>query len=98
PPRPALFPYTTLFRSGTLDVFSFVVDSSMIDPSSVSIPTTGGSVTAPNGPFFTLVDTVLNGDVRVGDVWRLGLRYKNYEYTVKRSEEHTSELQSRGHV
>ncbi|HEY6015777.1 MAG TPA: hypothetical protein VIU16_03240, partial [Gaiellaceae bacterium] len=83
-----LTPYARVRGSGdgSFDVFSFQVTPAMLDPSSVNIPTTGGSVTDPHGPFFTELDTVLDGDVRVGDVWRLGLRYRNYAYTVQQGD------------
>jgi hypothetical protein len=39
-------------------------------------------VVDPNGPFFKEMDLVLNGTVKAGDVWTLGLRYRNFSYVA----------------
>src|SRR3712207_6888214 len=66
PPRSALFPYTTLFRS--------------LDNQVVGVSFTVGQVSYSAGPEVTVVDRMGLGDA------------------LARSEEHTSELQSRQYL
>src|SRR5687768_17710874 len=66
PPRSTLFPYTTLFRSGGVDLLD-------------------GEIDAPHFPFRR----------HRGDA---GLRRRYADHDRLRSEEHTSELQSRLHL
>src|SRR3712207_7227910 len=74
PPRSTLFPYTTLFRSGTEDRLDHVTIHVGAEP-----PPPGGSVGFPDA----VVETVtIDGSPAV----------------VDRSEEHTSELQSRQYL
>jgi phage tail sheath gpL-like len=51
----------------------------MLNPSATL---TGTPATLADGPFFTTVTLRLNGTVRQGDVWQLGLRYRDYSYTA----------------
>jgi hypothetical protein len=61
---------------GSFDVYSFEITPDMLASEGVSIDVgTGDSVVDPNGPFFKEMDLVLNGTVKAGDVWTLGLRY-----------------------
>src|SRR3989449_7356665 len=98
PPRSTLFPYTTLFRS----VQVFVPATGLtIKAASGQLPPSGGEVDA----------SLLSGDIpgsATGGVVALaagtlhsvvvGLDETNAEADNDRSEEHTSELQSRLHL
>src|SRR3712207_8380860 len=81
PPRSALFPYTTLFRSGEICVFEVFGDA--VEP--------GRSAAVGMGtkPFR---DQALAGDFAAP---RLALDVAEPHTYAARSEEHTSELQSR---
>src|SRR5437870_11286416 len=77
PPRPTLFPYTTLFRSWRIS------DSPAID--------SGEPVAAPYPLPAIMVSMAVEKGAKTAVVWLL--------FTLPlRSEEHTSELQSRGHL
>ena len=55
----------------------------MVNPTALTSLNAGtGSTADPNGPFFTDVSLRLNGRVTVGDVWTLGIRYRDYNYKV----------------
>src|SRR5207253_10143769 len=92
PPRPpssTLFPYTTLFRSELTNVTFTVtgVDSSIPAPSltiSASQLPTGATFSATQGTSPRGTFTWTPSEAQTG--------------TFTRSEEHTSELQSRGHL
>src|SRR3712207_7789458 len=79
PPRSTLFPYTTLFRSRTLDV---TIPAGIHDGQRIRISGEGH---------------VGTGGARAGDVYVL-VNVKRDPRFVRRSEEHTSELQSRQYL
>src|SRR2546429_6336837 len=87
PPRSTLFPYTTLFRSGS--------PQAVATPKPV-LPTVWNGITlnlpgtVKAGQDFTADATVLANGVPVVSV--------GVHFLVDRSEEHTSELQSRLHL
>src|SRR5204863_5583125 len=89
PPRPTLFPYTTLFRSGHI---SGVTRAGLF----VKLDDTGADGFIPartvggNEYFAYREDRHALVGARSGESHRLG-----DPVTVRRSEEHTSELQSR---
>src|SRR5207253_8115060 len=87
PPRSPLFPYTTLFRSGAAPTAN-ELESNSFQPRSRQL---WGQVEFNNG-----------FSISGGQTWSLLTtnRSGNGEAVVKlhRSEEHTSELQSRGHL
>src|SRR5207253_9919626 len=91
PPRPAppLFPYTTLFRS----VGPAYVPG---DESSTAQPTPRTGIST-----HVHASAVVTGYVpaaNVSDPLRSGMRKPDTTRAGTRSEEHTSELQSRGHL
>src|SRR5256885_17010552 len=90
PPRSTLFPYTTLFRSPTVQ--SIVKASS--DPTTATsvdfTVTFSESVTGVDSGDFTITAPALTG-TSISNVTGSGAAYT---VTVARSEEHTSELQS----
>ena len=73
---------------GTSDFFQFDITQPMLTPQ------VGGSVdpddtvntTIDASDFFTEVELTLQGTVSVGDVWTLGLRYRDYSYPVTDSD------------
>src|SRR5207253_9975044 len=81
PPRPTLFPYTTLFRSW----FGFS-DNYVPDPGDY-LKSVWTEIGMPDGPV-AWEDLVKAGPL---------IKSKHPEIQI-RSEEHTSELQSRGHL
>src|SRR5687768_18259018 len=85
PPRSTLFPYTTLFRS-TLDPHAFLQEEIFQSLEFASAP--GGA---------QIVCVFLSGR-SVSPVWEFILRQPSYHEMRLRSEEHTSELQSRLHL
>jgi Ca2+-binding RTX toxin-like protein len=68
---------------GTYDVFSFTITQNMLDAQSVGIPVGDHVLDPSNDFFFTHLDLRLNGEVKAGDVWALGLRYRNYSYVAE---------------
>src|SRR5262249_58020112 len=44
---------------------------------------------AARGPFYTSVGLVLNGDVRAGDVWKLGINNQDISYTAATNDDLT---------
>src|SRR5256884_9855747 len=94
PPRSTLFPYTTLFRSAeniiafmkkvAFLISSFLLYNVNINAQSIELGIGGGisTNTSPTGNMMYKADQSLI----------------NYSGTLKRSEEHTSELQSRLHL
>src|SRR5690606_40947178 len=90
PPRPTLFPYTTLFRS--LEVGDdWTITLSVADGSTVA-----AQVTNPSGDTATVAPVVTGSGVRISVPLTEGGRYLAVVTVVTdRSEEHTSELQSR---
>src|SRR5439155_16336250 len=93
PPPPTLFPYTTLFRSVAArkppDFFS-------------PMPHTGPSW-SPDGQLIACAVHTIGAGYRVlavgvEDGKEQILTPQPWEFIARRSEEHTSELQSRGHL
>src|SRR3712207_8086336 len=82
PPRSTLFPYTTLFRSGYEDVSSM----------------TGGITLWKDRGFDVDVPRSLNAEQRARYSRHVLLPEISIEGQLKRSEEHTSELQSRQYL
>src|SRR3712207_9259685 len=94
PPRSTLFPYTTLFRSGEVEVSG---------AKNAALKFVAAALLAPG-------KTVLHGVPRIKDVWtmislldELGVGTSFCGHTLEidasgRSEEHTSELQSRQYL
>src|SRR3712207_8754536 len=83
PPRSTLFPYTTLFRSEDVDI-------SVRGPEHIAL-------TGPNGAGKSTLLRIIAGDLHPdhGTVQRADGRTA---YLSQRSEEHTSELQSRQYL
>src|SRR3712207_8686507 len=79
PPRSTLFPYTTLFRSGT------AMERAVTSATATTVPEPSITVIAP-----TIPPTAISTPVRVAGVDSLP--------ATLRSEEHTSELQSRQYL
>src|SRR3712207_8390944 len=82
PPRSTLFPYTTLFRSQAITNGAKVILLTNLDSCS-------GAAIAANAK---------SQGVKVIDYDRLTLDTDATDYYVSRSEEHTSELQSRQYL
>src|SRR3712207_7951987 len=90
PPRSTLFPYTTLFRSESelLAPEECVEKSPLLDPKTV------------RGGFYVPSDGIAKG-VRISEAMAREARTRGakfYGETEVRSEEHTSELQSRQYL
>src|SRR3712207_7583491 len=84
PPRSTLFPYTTLFRSG------FEVAAEFVD---------FASGTRNDRPRYKrLMEAARRREVDVVLVWRYDRFARSTQALVNRSEEHTSELQSRQYL
>src|SRR3712207_8518336 len=86
PPRSTLFPYTTLFRSGPMRVF---VDEVAVLRFDDGTPVTAASGIAPLGDGWLVAQ-----DDATSAAWLRG----DHVVPVRRSEEHTSELQSRQYL
>src|SRR5207253_11146618 len=87
PPRPTLFPYTTLFRSSKENVRSI----------GYSIYYTMVNIGGASGPY---VASWAHRHLGVENVFRVAALsvFLMFFAVLIRSEEHTSELQSRGHL
>src|SRR5437870_8775397 len=88
PPRSPLFPYTTLFRSNL--ICKVVVQ---LDPNAVRLKLAGDCTTKPED-----IQTISTGHSIVIPCWHEVPKRLHGRAHPKRSEEHTSELQSRGHL
>src|SRR5439155_3399075 len=97
PPRPQLFPYTTLFRSFGYPAISYNYRNrpdlkhrkdgvSPIHYGGAVIEIVGDPATGLNGEYWT--DRNSRGE----------FNFREQSPRIARSEEHTSELQSRGHL
>src|SRR5439155_15138053 len=86
PPRSTLFPYTTLFRSWWADP--------MPRPEFASPAGSDERIVEEFDAGYRAVGMLLKGAVRDGSLARAADQGKRQS----RSEEHTSELQSRGHL
>src|SRR3712207_7811478 len=82
PPRSTLFPYTTLFRSGILRVAKEGIFSGLNNLAVYSI------LDERYSSYFGLTETEVQE----------ALNYYDLESSMQRSEEHTSELQSRQYL
>src|SRR3712207_7012435 len=96
PPRSTLFPYTTLFRSGLVHVDEALVDQLGGDPE-------GGARRPLADPGLQHPELVaLDGELDVAQVAVVRLEgahdRQQLAVGVRRSEEHTSELQSRQYL
>ncbi|HEX6131291.1 MAG TPA: hypothetical protein VF044_06140, partial [Actinomycetota bacterium] len=78
-----LTPYSRIQGSGdgTFDVYSFFISPEMLEPPAAADDPLTGTV-EDESDFFTSVDLQLNGTVRSGDRWTLGLRYRDYQYVA----------------
>src|SRR5206468_11398000 len=88
PPTSTLFPYTTLFRSGSATISDAIQTDAPINPGN-----SGGALVDLQGnlvgiPTLTAIDPEFNTPA-------YGVGFAIPSNRVKRSEEHTSELQSR---
>src|SRR3712207_6985937 len=86
PPRSTLFPYTTLFRSGYVLVEEYVSNDGYIYANVYGVPN-NIKVEMSSEPVW---------ETRDASEWVT--HYTRYENGKKRSEEHTSELQSRQYL
>src|SRR3712207_9417908 len=94
PPRSTLFPYTTLFRSVTVTV----APDALLEPGVHLRGTTSVAPGAVVGPDTTLVDTTVEEGASVVRSHVLGAVVGPRANVGPRSEEHTSELQSRQYL
>src|SRR3712207_7299627 len=83
PPRSTLFPYTTLFRS---DVQDFIWCKAKEEEKAAALRDAGFDMSIDGDGFTSIQYQNANNSVRVTDEF------------MKRSEEHTSELQSRQYL
>src|SRR5207253_10531794 len=86
PPRSTLFPYTTLFRSNNADVLRLISRGDIQQDFIVNLSERRIPSYGAHGNKGSLIDSdhAVNGSRRI--------------FVRGRSEEHTSELQSRGHL
>src|SRR5207253_11376349 len=84
PLRPSLFPYTTLFRSGPVTARPFVLRGRRLQFAATPTRWPCASASTPN--------------VTPGTLWAGWIVVPPSCSAARRSEEHTSELQSRGHL
>src|SRR2546422_10904185 len=94
PPRSTLFPYTTLFRSVEGEALATLVVNKLrgtLHTCAVKAPGFGDRRKA----MLEDIATVTGGKAITED---LGMKLENLGRAKKRSEEHTSELQSRLHL
>src|SRR2546422_11088008 len=94
PPRSTLFPYTTLFRSGILGTAGLSLTELLRAEASTDRPTKRGREPS-------VIILWMRGGPSHIDMWDpkpdAPVEYRG-EFGVMRSEEHTSELQSRLHL
>ena len=83
-------PYVRVQGSGdgSFDVYSFTVTNAMLNPPAITTDSplvgTGLTVIDP-GPFYTSATLRLTGAVVTGDVWMLGVNYRNYTASTNAS-------------
>ena len=90
-----LTPYARIQGSGdgSFDLFSFTSTQDMLNPPALTSQNdlvVGARRTRTT--FFTSVDLRLTGRVTPGDVWRLGIRYRDYSYEVEDGETTLAEV------
>src|SRR5690625_5657724 len=89
PPRSSLFPYTTLFRSCVFDVG----DEFLVPVANVALSCSNGQLLVKDGQHRDR-----RGGASINTAQRYGTAASGEVKCRVRSEEHTSELQSRGHL
>src|SRR2546429_9899136 len=94
PPRSTLFPYTTLFRSGYPNGF----DSELYYYSSETWPKGAPAIQGVWKSVGFNVKLKLYEDAQLYEQYRAGNFSLGADGIMRRSEEHTSELQSRLHL
>src|SRR5207253_10382144 len=95
-PSSLLFPYTTLFRSGLSEAITLTVESGVYG----GVPAGGVDFGITAHPT-AIISHAAQFDFYNGgglDATFMGAGQVDREGNVNRSEEHTSELQSRGHL
>ena len=77
-------PYARVIGSGdgTFDIYSFQITEEMLNPAALTPGSPLAGTVPADGPFFTSVTLKLNGTVRQGDTWKLGLRYRDYTFVA----------------
>src|SRR5256884_9113449 len=94
PPRSTLFPYTTLFRS-----YQYKKDYSFKTESRVSVLTLQGRVIVPYTGYQQHLELIRDAaEIGTAKLWYDKQKKRFYLVVTLRSEEHTSELQSRLHL
>ncbi|MBT6723246.1 MAG: hypothetical protein HOB20_08455, partial [Planctomycetaceae bacterium] len=78
-------PYTRIrgTGNGTYDLYRFTVTDEMLRPVEVDTSVNSESSSIDDSPYFTNLKYTLDGSVNEGDVWRLGTRYRTYEYITQ---------------
>ncbi|HTD66238.1 MAG TPA: hypothetical protein VK846_06885, partial [Candidatus Limnocylindria bacterium] len=73
--------------NGSFDIYQFEITSDMLaTPVPSPDPEGGDSITnSDTSQFYEYVKYQLSGNLKTGDVWTLGLRYKNYSVAVGNS-------------
>src|SRR5207247_8356034 len=94
PRAPTLFPYTTLFRSGSAGILAGEVSATVTRRQGCRRSRFFSSVTSEVGDF-VLLESGVGSAVNQLFVHGAGKVFIHLELTGLRSEEHTSELQSR---
>src|SRR2546427_8885858 len=106
PPRSTLFPYTTLFRSPALTASEFLGQQVSLAPGTHVSKTVAKVVSAFEVAMLDLqgqmagapIVDLLGGAARDSVPFSAYLFYKYAEHIDRRSEEHTSELQSQSNL
>src|SRR5439155_22780887 len=96
PPRPTPFPYTTLFRSAALEAYGTRLDSAMAGIEGLEDLFSG--VSEPTAEMAMRIDAAEANHVGLTPAAVTQALSGALLGVDARSEEHTSELQSRGHL
>src|SRR5206468_12286548 len=98
PPRPTLFPYTTLFRStnAALAGFMTVMASTPVTEDGKTRDKVTAFIVTPDLPGFEIIRPN-RSKCGIRGSWQAELRFTDMRVPA-RSEEHTSELQSRSEL
>ena len=67
---------------GSYDLYSFHITDEMLNPEALT-STTALAAAADTSRFFTSASLRLTGRVTAGDVWKLGIRYREYTYMAQ---------------
>ena len=78
------------FGDGSIDVYEFTITDAMLNPGSLTV--TSDPLGAATGPFYSMVTLEFGGTPRIGDVWTLGVRHRNYSVTINTAAEATLSL------